>query len=106
VVITATKRPVDLERLPAGASALSRGQVEATGAMDVTAAVGQLAGVITTNLGPGRDKLLVRGLSDGSFTGRTRSTVATYLDDAPVNYNAPDPDLRLVDVDRVELLRG
>ncbi len=59
-----------------------------------------------TNLGPGRDKLLMRGLSDGAFTGRTRSTVGTYLDDTPINYNAPNPDLRLVDVERVETLRG
>ncbi|WP_293450488.1 TonB-dependent receptor [Phenylobacterium sp.] len=106
VVITATKRPVALERLPAGASVLPRDQIEATGATDVSGAVGQLAGMLTTNLGPGRNKLLVRGVSDGAFTGRTRSTVSTYLDDAPINYNAPDPDLRLVDVDRLEALRG
>lgn len=106
VVITATKRPVALERLPAGVSAISREQIEATRATDVGQTVGQLAGVLTTNLGPGRDKLLIRGLSDGAFTGRTRSTVGTYLDDAPVNYNAPDPDLRLVDIDRIEVVRG
>ena len=61
------------------------------------------SGLLTTNLGPGRDKLLLRGLSDGAYTGRARSTVATYLDDIPINYNAPDPDLRLVDVERVEI---
>ena len=32
--------------------------------------------------------------------------MATYLDDIPVNYNAPDPDLRLTDVERVETVRG
>ena len=48
----------------------------------------------------------MRGLSDGAFTGRARSTVGTYLDDTPINYNAPNPDLRLVDVERVETLRG
>jgi iron complex outermembrane recepter protein len=106
VVVTATKRPVALERLPAGVSAISRDQISATRANDVGQTVGQLAGVLTTNLGPGRDKLLIRGLSDGAFTGRTRSTVGTYLDDAPVNYNAPDPDLRLVDIDRIEVVRG
>ena len=106
VVVTATKRPVALDRLPAGVSAISREQVAATGAVDVGQTVGQLAGVITTNLGPGRDKLLIRGLSDGAFTGRARSTVSTYLDDAPINYNAPDPDLRLVDVERIEVVRG
>jgi len=106
VVVTATKRPVALDRLPAGVSAISREQISATRATDVGQTVGQLAGVLTTNLGPGRDKLLIRGLSDGAFTGRTRSTVGTYLDDAPVNYNAPDPDLRLVDIDRIEVVRG
>mgnify|MGYP002129220202 CR=1 FL=1 len=60
----------------------------------------------TTNLGPGRDKILLRGLSDGAFTGRTRSTVGVYLDDSPITYNAPDPALRLVDVERLEVIRG
>lgn len=106
VVVTATKRPVALDQLPAGISAISRDQIASTRAVDVGQTTGQLAGVLTTNLGPGRDKLLIRGLSDGAFTGRTRSTVSTYLDDAPINYNAPDPDLRLVDVERVEVIRG
>jgi len=106
LVVTATKRPASLDQLPAGVTAISRQQIQTTRATDVGQTIGQLAGVLTTNLGPGRDKLLIRGLSDGAFTGRTRSTVSTYLDDAPINYNAPDPDLRLVDVDRVEVVRG
>lgn len=106
VVVTATRRPVAMDRIAAGVSAISGQQIATTGAVDIGRTVGQLAGVLTTNLGPGRDKLLIRGLSDGAFTGRTRSTVGTYLDEAPINYNAPDPDLRLVDVDRIEILRG
>lgn len=65
-----------------------------------------LALVETTNLGPGRDKIFVRGLSDGVFSGLNASTVAIYLDDLPISYNAPDPDLRLADVERVEVLAG
>jgi len=106
LVVTAAKRPASLDRLPAGISAISREQVALTGAADVGQTVGQVAGVLTTNLGPGRDKLLIRALSDGAFTGRARSTVSTYLDQAPINYNAPDPDLRLVDIERVEVVRG
>ncbi|MET0274375.1 MAG: TonB-dependent receptor [Phenylobacterium sp.] len=106
VLVTATKRPASLERLAAGVSAIPHEQIEVTGAADVGQTTGQLAGVLTTNLGPGRDKLIIRGLSDGAFTGRTRSTVSTYLDEAPIKYNAPDPDLRLVDVERVEVVRG
>ncbi|MDB5419141.1 MAG: TonB-dependent receptor, partial [Phenylobacterium sp.] len=106
LLVTATKRPASANRLPASISVISRDQIELTGAADVVQTTGQLSGVLTTNLGPGRDKLILRGLSDGAFTGRARSTVGSYLDDAPVNYNAPDPDLRLVDVERIEVVRG
>lgn len=106
LLVTARKRPERLDALPAGVSAISGEQLLATNANDARETAGQLVGVLTTNLGPGRDKLLMRGLSDGAFTGRARSTVSTYLDDAPINYNAPDPDLRLTDVERVETVRG
>ena len=66
----------------------------------------EVAGLTTTNLGSGRDKIFIRGLSDGAFTGRTQSTVGLYLDDVPITYNAPDPDLLLADVKQVEVLRG
>lgn len=106
LLVTATKRPASASRLPASISVISRDQIELTGAADVVQTTGQVSGVLTTNLGPGRDKLILRGLSDGAFTGRARSTVGSYLDDVPVNYNAPDPDLRLVDVERIEVVRG
>jgi len=106
MLVTARKRPERLDALPAGVSVISGDQLVATGVSDVRETAGQLVGVLTTNLGPGRDKVLMRGLSDGAFTGRARSTVSSYLDDAPINYNAPEPDLRLVDVERVETLRG
>jgi iron complex outermembrane receptor protein len=106
LLVTARKRPERLDALPAGVSVISGDQLFATGAGDARDTAGQLVGVLMTNLGPGRDKLLMRGLSDGAFTGRARSTVSTYLDDAPINYNAPDPDLRLTDVERIETVRG
>ncbi|WP_374471113.1 TonB-dependent receptor [Phenylobacterium sp.] len=106
LMVTATKRPASVGRIAAGVSAIGQDQLELTNATDISRTTGQLAGVLTTNMGPGRDKLLIRGLADGAFTGRARSTVSTYLDDAPINYNAPDPDLRLADVARIEVIRG
>jgi len=106
VIVTARKRPERLDELPAGVSLISGEQLDATADRDVRDTAGQLVGVLMTNLGPGRDKLLMRGLSDGAFTGRARSTVSTYLDDTPINDNAPDPDLRLTDIARIETLRG
>ena len=106
VLVTATRRIRNARELAVAITTIPRVGLEVTGASDAGEAASQFAGVLVTNLGPGRNKLLLRGLSDGAHTGRTRSTVATYLDDVPVNYNAPDPDLRLVDVERVEVARG
>ncbi|MDZ4375958.1 MAG: TonB-dependent receptor [Phenylobacterium sp.] len=106
LLVTATKRVRNARELAVAVTAVPRNDLRAAGASDAADAAGQLAGVLATNLGPGRNKLLLRGLSDGAYTGRARSIVATYLDDIPINYNAPDPDLRLVDVDRVEVARG
>ncbi|WP_454717942.1 TonB-dependent receptor [Caulobacter segnis] len=106
LIINAGKRPLRLGSLPGGVSVIGSPQLQDTGVGETSSVARQTAGFITTNLGAGRNKILLRGLSDGTFTGRTQSTVGTYLDDVPVNYNAPDPDLRLIDVDRVEVLRG
>jgi iron complex outermembrane receptor protein len=106
VLVTATKRLEAANRIPASVSVVGADELDATGSIDASGATRQIAGVTMTNLGAGRDKILLRGLSDGAFTGRTRSTVGTFLDDAPITYNAPDPDLRLADVEAVEVVRG
>jgi outer membrane receptor protein involved in Fe transport len=106
VIVTATKRPTRLGAVAGGLSVISADRLRDTGAIDTTRISQQTAGFITTNLGAARNKIMLRGLSDGTFTGRTQQTVGTYLDNIPLTYNAPDPDLRLIDVDRVEILRG
>jgi outer membrane receptor protein involved in Fe transport len=106
IVVTATKRDLLLGAAAASVSVISGAQLRASNTTDSAGAASQIAGIVITNLGPGRDKILLRGLSDGAFTGRTRSTVGVYLDDSPITYNAPDPSLRLVDVNRLEVIRG
>jgi iron complex outermembrane receptor protein len=106
IIVTATKRPTRLGTAAGGLSVISAARLRDAGAIDTTSISQQTAGFITTNLGAARNKIMLRGLSDGTFTGRTQQTVGTYLDNIPLTYNAPDPDLRLIDVDRVEILRG
>ncbi len=106
LVVTAGRR-IDLPgRLPYALSALSGESLHARRIDDNDDLAGEVAGMTLTNLGPGRNKVLLRGISDGAFTGVTQSTVGLYVDDIPITYNAPDPDLRLVDVDRIEIMRG
>jgi iron complex outermembrane recepter protein len=106
LVVTSEKRPELLSHTASAISVLSATDVEALGGRSFDEIASQTVGVAVTNLGSGRNKIFVRGLSDGSFTGKTQSTVGLYLGDVPITYNAPDPDLRLADVDRVEVLRG
>jgi iron complex outermembrane recepter protein len=106
LVVTAEKRPELLSHTASAISVLSASDVEALGGRSFDEIASQAVGVAVTNLGSGRNKIFVRGLSDGSFTGKTQSTVGLYLGDVPITYNAPDPDLRLADIDRVEVLRG
>lgn len=106
LVVTAEKRIEPLRGTPFAVSALSGEDVRRLGGRSFSDVALQIAGVTVTNLGSGRNKIFVRGLSDGSFTGKTQSTVGLYLDEVPITYSAPDPDLRLADVERVEVLRG
>ena len=106
LVVTAEKRTERLTRTASAISVATADDLQAMGGRTFESLAPQMVSVAVTNLGPGRDKIFVRGLSDGAFTGKTQSTVGLYLDDVPITYNAPDPDLRLVDVDRVEVLRG
>ena len=106
IVVTATKRQVPLDQSPYALTAVDSEALRRQGVSDVRDLAVMAAGVTVTNLGPGRDKILLRGLSDGPLTGHTQSTVGIYLDGLRLTYSAPDPDLRWTDIARVEVLRG
>lgn len=106
VVVTAQRYPNLPGRTPYAISVVSTDVLERQALTSLYDLAGQVAGMTVTNLGPGRDKVLLRGLSDGAFTGQAQSMVSLYLDDVPITYSAPDPNLRLADVERVEVLRG
>jgi iron complex outermembrane recepter protein len=107
IIVTAAKRTEPLETTPIDFTVVDHFALTRFSDLPTSASVASLdTGLTLTNLGPGRNRAFLRGISDSPFNGQTQSTVATLLDDARVTFNAPDPDLRLVDVDRVELLKG
>ncbi len=58
---------------------------------------------------PGFNKFNMRGLATGGYrTSDTsdRSLVAVYLDDTPISVQGQTPDLKVYDLERVEILRG
>ncbi len=104
-LVVIQRRPQSLDSVAAPVSVAGR-DVLSGNDYDLSRLAARVPGMAVTNLGPGRDKILLRGISDSVLTGRTQSLVGLYLDDAPVTYNAPDPDLPLIDMARVEVLKG
>lgn len=106
VVVTASKRDARLADTVGGVAILRGDDLALGGSPGTEAIVSRLAGISSTYLGAGRNKLFVRGLGDSSFTGPTQATVGQYLGDLRLSYNGADPDLRLYDVASVEVLEG
>jgi len=106
ILVNATKRPMDARRLPVSVTSISGDDLDLSGVRQISDLASRLAGVTFTNLGVSRNKIFVRGLSDGPFADRTQSTVGVYLDETPLILNDTNPDLQWVDLERVELVRG
>ena len=107
IIVTASKRETPMSLIAASVTAL-RGNVFSAGADagDTSAILEKLPSVSSTHAGAGRNKLFIRGIADSGFTGPTQATVGQYVGEMRVNYNAPDPDLRLYDIKSVEILEG
>lgn len=106
IVVVGSKREIVVAEY-AGEVQMIAGEELNFGGAGGTEKIAQRAPALSsTQLGSGRNKLFIRGIADSSFTGPTQSTVGQYFGDLRLSYNAPDPDLRLSDLDRVEILEG
>lgn len=106
IVVTATKRDLTYAETSGQVTLLDGARLEAGGVGGTEKITQRAATVSSTYLGSGRNKLFIRGIADSSFTGPTQATVGQYFGDLRLSYNAPDPDLRLSDMERVEILEG
>lgn len=107
IVVTASKQRVPLLRYPGSLTIVpGTGRRSNAGFADVSDLAGQLPILQSTQLGPGRNKVFIRGIADSSFNGTTQSTASVYLDDVQLNASGPDPALRLYDMQSIEVLEG
>ncbi|MBD59778.1 MAG: TonB-dependent receptor [Citromicrobium sp.] len=106
IVVVASKREMPLKEMAAQVSMIEGEELALGGTGGTEKIVQRVATVSSTYLGSGRNKLFIRGIADSSFTGPTQATVGQYLGDIRLSYNAPDPDLRLSDLERIEVLEG
>jgi iron complex outermembrane recepter protein len=111
VVVTASRRAVSAQDLPISITAVTGDSLEQAGIQDMAGLAHSMSGVNYTDRGPfggvNGSTLIMRGLNSESLAfqeGLATSVVppvATYVDDTALFFN-----VRLDDLDRVEVLRG
>ncbi len=106
IIVTASKRDTLSQRFPGQWDRIDGDVFAPLGVVGTEAIEAQTVGFSSTHLGAGRNKLFIRGIADSSFSGPTQSPVGQYFGDTRTGYSGPDPDLRLVDMQSVEILEG
>lgn len=107
IIVTASKRDIPLPRYAGMVEALGDGAFSTAEASAGSATLlARVASLSSTHAGAGRNKLFIRAIADSALAGPTQATTGQYLGDMRLNYAAPDPDLKLYDVGRVEVLEG
>lgn len=106
IIVTASKADLPASHYAGTATLIGHEQLGFGGERGTESLLRHAGTLSSTHLGAGRNKLFIRGIADSSFTGPTQSTVGQYLGDIRLSYNAPDPDLRLYDLDGVEVVEG
>ena len=109
ISVTAAKKesaPIDV---PFSVEARSEQDLRDRGAQDLEDVAANVASFSVQNLGPGQSQVAMRGVSAGQIARDqpgVKEQVGIYLDESPVSMSLYTPDLDLVDVGRVEVLRG
>ena len=105
VTVTATRRTERVQDIPYSISAVSGEKLAENNIADVARLTQSVPGLVSFDSGAGGNDnraLTIRGLNSGGLnTNQTVAPVATYVNDTPVFLN-----LRLKDIERVEVLRG
>lgn len=104
VVVTAEMRRERLIDVPASITVISGNDIARTGAATIEDLQYEAPGMSIAEFSPGQQRIEIDGIS--AYEGLP--TVGVYLDEMPLNMNfaGSGMDVRLLDMQRVEVLRG
>ena len=109
IIVTATKREQNLQKIPAAIHAMPEAMLKEIGALNTEDYIRFMPSVNWINYNAGGSNVVIfRGCNTdngGGFTGTQTSNV--YLDEMPITAtDGTQPDIRMLDVERVEALSG
>src|SRR5271155_3928106 len=104
IVVTATKRGAEnVQTIPIAITAISQAELEARGAKEFEDYARSVPSLSFVDAGPAFKTYVIRGIN---ATGTGVATVGQYVDDILITGDLRQPDLRLYDIERIEVLRG
>ncbi len=106
VIVTATRRAERLQDVSESISAFDANAISMRGLQQMDDIVKYIPGMSIAQREPGGTTLVFRGVASSGIAFGAVSSSALYLDEQPITQSGRDPDPRLIDIERVEALRG
>ena len=108
IIVTAQRRgPERLQDVPMSLSVIDSESMRRNGMVEMNDYLRELPSTSFIDFGPGANNVIIRGIATNFFRDET---TGIYIGDTPItSLGVPwsgDPDLKLVDIGRVEVLRG
>jgi iron complex outermembrane receptor protein len=110
IVVTSSRQgEQNIQDIPMAISAITPQSLETFGLTGIEDYSRMVPSLNMQELGPGINKIDIRGITTSGidYTDvQDRPLVTVYLDDTPISLQAQNPDLKVFDLERVEVLRG
>jgi len=107
IIVTATRRETSVQSTALSISAFGGKGLEEKGYNSIAQFIDTVPGVTASSEGAGQNRIVIRNVSTSNIVPGSPS-IATYFDDfaLPAGLSSTSSEIRLVDVNRVEVLKG
>ncbi len=111
ILVSASRvREQPLQSVPAAVTALDPDSLEHEGVESLADIARLVPGIAVLELGGGQNSIVIRGINSQGIPNpsdvETQPLVSVYLDEVPISLAGATPDIRLFDLQRIEMIRG
>jgi len=106
VMVTARKREENIQDIPQSIQAFSQMEIDRSGIKGLQDVAKFVPSMTVVSSAAGLNKIVFRGLADSVRPYIADASAAIYLDEQPLTTGAQSPDIRPIDLERIEALAG
>ena len=107
VIVTARKRDENIQDIPASVQAIRDDMLDQLGALNTEDYARMIPSMTWLNFSTaGSNYITFRGITTGTDNFIAQASASVYLDEVSVTQTGSQPDIRMMDINRVEALQG